>query len=129
MTSQQRSVWLASLVVAWGVLTGCGPESPGQVDSSLESLQSRITASGTPDLWVSSVSGPSSIATAGSGFFLTVAACNQGAGSTSSTVKLYLSTDTVITTTDTLVGSVPTGALHPSQCALLHVESVRPRAM
>lgn len=121
MTSLQRSVWLASLVVAWGVFTGCGPERPGQVEPSLESLQSRITASGTPDLWVSSVSGPSSIATTDSGFFLTVAACNQGAGSTNSTVKLYLSTDTVITPMDTLVGSVPTGTLHPSQCAVLHV--------
>jgi subtilase family serine protease len=122
MTSKQRSVWLASLVVvAWAVLTGCGPESPGQVEPSLESSQSPITASGTPDLWVSSVSGPSSIATAGSGFSLTVAACNQGAGSTSSTVKLYLSADTVITPTDTLVGSAATGTLHPSQCTLLHV--------
>ncbi|HYH99225.1 CARDB domain-containing protein, partial [Hyalangium sp.] len=127
------TVWnrrlLASLLVTWGVLTGCGPGSPGQEESFLDSMLSALTATGTPDLWVSSVSGPPSAPTSGSGFVVTVTACNQGAGSTSSTVSLYLSTDTGITPADTLVGSAPTGTLHPSQCATLQVQTSGPSTL
>jgi hypothetical protein len=59
MMALQRRRWLASVLVAWGALTGCGQGSVGtEEESLLDSLLSAITASGTPDLWVASVTGP-----------------------------------------------------------------------
>jgi subtilase family serine protease len=84
-------------------------------------MVSAVTSSGTPDLWVSSVSAPAS-AVSINGSWVTVTACNQGAGSAGSRVNVYLSADTSITGADTLVGSASTGTLHPQQCATLHVK-------
>ncbi len=122
MTVTSRKSWLASLVVAGGMLAGCGQGQTGPAELFLDSMLSALTASGTPDLWVASVSGPPS-STSHTGYFVTVTACNQGAGSADAEVNLYLSTDTSITAADTFVGSAPTGMLHPKQCATLHVQT------
>jgi subtilase family serine protease len=105
------------------LLSGCGRgggSGPGELFA--DSVVGAIMSSRTPDLWVSSVSGPPS-ATSGSRFFVTVTACNQGMASASSTVELRLSADSLITAEDPLVGSAPTGLLHPKQCATLHVQT------
>ncbi|HEX8698542.1 MAG TPA: CARDB domain-containing protein [Myxococcaceae bacterium] len=121
MKAARRQGWLGCLVVAGGVLAGCGRGNAGPAELFLDSMVSAVTSSGTPDLWVSSVSAPAS-AVSVSGSFVTVTACNQGAGSAGSRVNLYLSADTSITSEDTLVGSASTGTLHPQQCATLHVK-------
>jgi hypothetical protein len=121
MKAGRRHGWLGSLLVAGGVLVGCGRSNSGPAELFLDSMVSAATSSGTPDLWVSSVSAPAS-AVSLSGSLVTVTACNQGAGSAGSRVNLYLSADTSITAEDTLVGSAPTGTLHPQQCATLHVK-------
>jgi len=121
MKAARRHGWLGSLLVAGGVLVGCGRSNSGPAELFLDSMVSAATSSGTPDLWVSSVSAPAS-AVSLSGAWVTVTACNQGAGSAGSRVNLYLSADTSITSEDTLVGSASTGTLHPQQCATLHVK-------
>ena len=121
MRAARRQGWLGCLVVAGGVLAGCGRGNSGPAELFLDSMVSAATASGTPDLWVASVSAPLS-AVKSSGSFVTVTACNQGAGSAGSRVNLYLSADTRITSEDALVGSASTGTLHPHQCATLHVK-------
>ncbi len=121
MKAARRQGLLGCLVVAGGLLVGCGRSNSGPAELFLDSMVSAATSSGTPDLWVSSVSAPASAVTS-SGAFVTVTACNQGAGSAGSRVNLYLSADTSITSADTLVGSASTGTLHPQQCATLHVK-------
>jgi subtilase family serine protease len=114
---------MLSLLMSVAVLSGCGGGGDsGPAVLFLDSVVGAVLSSETPDLWVSSVSGPSS-ATADSGFFVTVTACNQGVASAGSTVELRLSTDSLITSTDPLVGSAPTGMLHPKQCATLQVRT------
>jgi len=108
--------------MASAAMSGCSRGGPGPAELFLDSVVSAIATSGKPDLWVSSVAGPSS-AKAGSGYFVTVTACNQGVGRADSQVKLYLSEDTSITSSDTLVGSAPAGLLHANQCATLHVQT------
>src|SRR4051812_37161576 len=118
MRAAHRQGWWVSLLMASAVLSGCSRGSSGPAELFLDSMVGAIASSGKPDLWVSSVSGPSS-ATSGSGYFVTVTACNQGAGSADSEVKLYLSSDASITAADTLVGSAPTGMLRSKQCTTL----------
>src|SRR5262245_55189613 len=83
MKAARRHGWLGSLVVAGGVLVGCGRSNSGPAELFLDSMVSAATSSGTPDLWVSAVSAPAS-AVALSGSMVTVTACNQGAGSAGS---------------------------------------------
>jgi subtilase family serine protease len=111
--------------MAGGLLVGCSRGGSGPGELFLDSVVGAIATSGEPDLWVSSVVGPPS-ATSASGYFVTVTACNQGSGSAESAVKLYLSKDTRIGSEDTLVGSAPTGSLHPRQCTALHVRTSSP---
>lgn len=122
MRAMRQQGWWVSLLIASTVVAGCSRGSPGPAALFLDSVVSAIATSGKPDLWVSSVAGPSS-ATPGSGYFVTVTACNQGVGAVDSQVKLYLSEDTSITSADTLVGSARTGLLHANQCATLHVQT------
>jgi hypothetical protein len=128
MRAARRQGWLGCLLVAGGVLAGCGRGNSGPAELFLDSMVSAITSSGTPDLWVSSVSAPAS-AVSSSGSFVTVTACNQGAGSAGSRVNVYLSSDTSITAADTLVGSASTGTLHAQQCATLHVKMAGPEGL
>ncbi|HLL05750.1 MAG TPA: CARDB domain-containing protein [Myxococcaceae bacterium] len=128
MRAARRQGWLGCLLVAGGVLAGCGRGNSGPAELFLDSMVSAITSSGTPDLWVSSVSAPAS-AVSSSGSFVTVTACNQGAGSAGSRVNVYLSADTSITAGDTLVGSGSTGTLHPQQCATLHLKMADPESL
>jgi subtilase family serine protease len=128
MKAARRHGWLGCLLVAGGVLVGCGQGNSGPAVLFLDSMVSAATSSGTPDLWVSSVSAPPS-ARASSGSFVTVTACNQGAGSAHSRVNLYLSADASITAEDTRVGSASTGMLHSQQCALLHVKTTGPESL
>jgi subtilase family serine protease len=122
MKAARRQGWMGSLLVAGGLLVGCGRGNSGPAELFLDSMVSAATSSGTPDLWVSSVSAPPS-AQSLSGAWVTVLACNQGAGSAHSRVNLYLSADTSITAEDLLVGSGSTGLLHPRQCATLHLKT------
>ncbi|MDY7230147.1 CARDB domain-containing protein [Hyalangium rubrum] len=122
MKAQHRQRWLKPLLVAGGMLAGCGRGNVGPAELFLDSMLSAVTSSQAPDLWVSSVGGPLSTP-APTGYFVTVTACNQGTVGVSSTVSLYLSEDTRIAATDSLVGSAPTGMLHPQQCATLHVRT------
>ncbi|WP_224362845.1 CARDB domain-containing protein [Hyalangium versicolor] len=125
MQAAHRQGWWVSLLMASAVMAGCSRGNSGPAELFLDSVVGAIATSGKPDLWVSSVSGPAS-ATSGSGYFVTVTACNQGAGSIDSEVKLYLSQDPSITATDTLVGSAPTGMLRSKQCTPLHVRTRGP---
>ncbi|MFL5348982.1 MAG: CARDB domain-containing protein [Hyalangium sp.] len=114
-----------SLLVASAMAAGCSRGSTGPAGLFLDTVVGAVTTSGKPDLWVSQVSGPAS-APSGSGYFVTVTACNQGTGSADSLVRLYLSSDTSISSTDTLVGSVSTGSLRPQQCTTLNVQTRGP---
>ncbi|WP_224244993.1 CARDB domain-containing protein [Hyalangium gracile] len=125
MRAAHRQGWWVSLLMASAMAAGCTGGSSGPAELFLDSVVGAITTSGKADLWVASVTGPAS-ATSGSGYFVTVAACNQGAGSADSQVKLYLSADPSITAEDTLVGSAPTGTLHSKQCATLNVRTRGP---
>jgi subtilase family serine protease len=122
MKATRQQGWWVSLLMASAVVAGCSRGGPGPAELFLDSVVGAVAASGEPDLWVSSVTGPAS-ATPGSGYFVTVTACNQGAGRVDSEVKLYLSADTSLSSEDTLVGSAPTGLLHSKQCATLHVQT------
>ncbi|HVG62977.1 MAG TPA: CARDB domain-containing protein [Hyalangium sp.] len=122
MRATRRQGWWVSLLMASAVAAGCSRGTPGPAELFLDSVVSAVATSGKPDLWVSSVAGPTST-TPGSGYFITVTACNQGASVLDSQVKLYLSEDTSITAEDTLVGSTPTGPLHANQCTTLHVQT------
>jgi subtilase family serine protease len=122
MRATRQPGWWVSLLIASAAAAGCSRGSPGPAELFLDTVVSSIATSGKPDLWVSSVAGPSSV-TPGSGYFVTVTACNQGVGQVDAQVKLYLSEDTSITSTDTLVGSTPTGLLRANQCTTLHVQS------
>ncbi|ADO68451.1 fibronectin type III-like protein [Stigmatella aurantiaca DW4/3-1] len=86
----------------------------------MDTLLGAVASSKAADLWVSSVSGPSS-ALPGSAFWATVTACNQGVRSARATVHLLLSVDVNLSATDLRVGTAETGLLHPNQCATLHV--------
>ena len=103
MKAQRRSGWRLPLLVAGGLLAGCGRGNVGPAELFLDSMLSAVTSSQAPDLWVSSVAGPPS-ALEPTGYFVTVTACNQGTVSASSTVDLYLSEDTRIDATDPRVG-------------------------
>jgi subtilase family serine protease len=122
MRATRQQGWWMSLVMASAAAAGCSRGGVGPAELFLDSVVSAVATSGKPDLWVSSVAGPAS-ATSGSGYFVTVTACNQGTGRVDSQVKLYLSEDLSITSEDTLVGSAPTGPLHSKQCATLHVQT------
>ncbi len=122
MKATGRQGWWVSLLIASAAVAGCSRGSPGPAELFLDSVVSAIATSGKPDLWVASVAGPSS-ATPGSGYFVTVTACNQGVGTVDAQVKLYLSEDTSITSADTLVGSARTGIVHANQCTTLHVQT------
>lgn len=122
MRATRRQGWWVSLLMASAAVAGCSRGSPGPAELFLDTVVSSIATSGKPDLWVSSVTGPSST-TPGSGYFITVTACNQGVGSVDAQVKLYLSEDTSITSEDALVGSTPTGPLRANQCTTLHVQT------
>jgi len=125
MRATRQQGWWVSLLMASAVAAGCSRGGVGPAELFLDAVVGAVATSGKPDLWVSSVAGPSS-ATSGSGYFVTVTACNQGAGRVDSQVKLYLSEDSSISSEDTLVGSTPTGLLHPKQCATLHVQTRGP---
>lgn len=121
MRAARRLRKLASGVVACGWLAACGgPGEVGPAELFVDTVVGAVVSSKAPDLWVSSVSGPSSVLP-GSAFGATVTACNQGVRSARSSVHLVLSGDTGISVTDLRVGSVDTGLLHPNQCATLHV--------
>lgn len=122
MRAKRQPGWWVSLLMTSAAMAGCSRGTPGPAELFLDSVVSAIATSGEPDLWVSSVAGPAST-TPGSGYFITVTACNQGASVLDSHVKLYLSEDTSITSEDTLVGSTPTGPLHANQCTTLHVQT------
>src|SRR5437868_3424294 len=106
MRAAHRQGWWVSLLMASALATGCSRGSTGPAELFLDTVVGAVTTSGKPDLWVSQVSGPAS-ATSGSGYFVTVTACNQGSGSADSLVRLYLSSDTSLSSEDTLVGSAP----------------------
>ncbi|WP_225412484.1 CARDB domain-containing protein [Stigmatella hybrida] len=121
MRAARRLRKLASGVVACGWLVGCGgPGEVGPAELFVDTVVGAVVSSKAPDLWISSVSGPSSVLP-GSAFGATVTACNQGVRSARASVHLVLSGDTGISVTDLRVGSVDTGLLHPNQCATLHV--------
>lgn len=122
MRAGHRQGWWMSLLVASAMAAGCSRGSTGPAELFLDTVVGAVATSGKPDLWVSQVSGPAS-ATSGSGYFVTVTACNQGAGSADSLVKLYLSSDPSISSADTLVGSAPTGTLRSKQCTTLNVQT------
>ena len=124
MRATRQQGWWVSLLMASAVVTGCSRGGPGPAALFLDSVVSAVATSGKPDLWVSSVVGPSS-ATPGSSAFVTVTACNEGTGRVDSEVKLYLSEDSSLSSEDTGVGSARTGLLHPKQCATLHVRTHR----
>ena len=125
MRAAHRQGWWVSLLMASVAVSGCSRGSSGPAELFLDTVVGAIASSGKPDLWVSSVSGPAS-ATSGSGYFVTVTACNQGAGSADSEVKLYLSADPSISAADTSVGSAPTGTLRSKQCTTLNVQTRGP---
>jgi hypothetical protein len=125
MRATRQQGWWVSLLMASAVVAGCSRGSPGPAELFLDTVVGAVATSGKPDLWVSSVVGPSS-STSGSGYFVTVTACNQGAGRVESQVKLYLSEDTSLSSEDLVVGSAPTGLLHSKQCATLHVQTRGP---
>ncbi|KFE66091.1 CARDB domain-containing protein [Hyalangium minutum] len=121
MRATRQQGWWVTLLMASAV-AGCSRGAPGPAELFLDSVVGAVATSGKPDLWVSSVVGPSS-ATPGSASFVTVTACNQGAGRVDSEVKLYLSGDSSLSSEDFVVGRAPTGLLHPKQCATLHVQA------
>ncbi len=125
MRAAHRQGWWVSLLMASALAVGCSRGSTGPAELFLDTVVGAVTTSGKPDLWVSLVSGPA-CATSGSGYFVTVTACNQGTGSADSLVRLYLSSDTSISSEDTLVGSAPTGTLRPMQCTTLNVQTRGP---
>jgi hypothetical protein len=121
MRAARRLRKLASGVVACGWLAGCGaPGEVGPAELFVDTVVGAVVSSKAPDLWLSSVSGPSSVLP-GSAFGVTVTACNQGVRSARTSVHLVLSGDPAISATDLRVGSAGTGLLHPNQCASLHV--------
>lgn len=120
MKATRQQGWWVTLLMASAVVTGCSRGGPGPAELFLDSVVGAVATSGKPDLWVSSVVGPSS-ALPGSASFVTVTACNQGSGRVDSEVKLFLSEDSALSSEDLEVGRAPTGPLHPKQCATLHV--------
>ena len=74
-----------------------------------------------PDYIVSAVSGPSS-ALPGSSFSTSVTICNQGTATGFWTdVQVVLSTDSVISQSDQLIGMAPVNTLDPGDCSVLTV--------
>lgn len=120
MRATRQQGWWRTLLMASAVVAGCSRGGPGPAELFLDSVVGAVATSGKPDLWISSVVGPSS-ATPGSASFVTVTACNQGTGRGDSEVKLSLSEDSALSSEDLEVGRAPTGLLHPKQCATLHV--------
>ncbi|HEY8208015.1 MAG TPA: CARDB domain-containing protein, partial [Myxococcaceae bacterium] len=111
-SSRARSL----VLVAFGLCAGCGIEL-----DELRTASMRAALGATPDLQVTALTGPTSALPSGS-FHATATVCNQVAASTiSATVSLYFSTDTTITTADTLLGSAPTGVLAGFQCVVLDI--------
>lgn len=77
---------------------------------------SRVGMGSYPDLVVTGITAPVT-ALGGSGFNVQVMVCNQGTTSSSGgSVDVVLSTDGVIDTTDTFIGSGPVTSLPPGQC-------------
>jgi len=76
-----------------------------------------------PDLFVSSITGPASVAPGGS-FTATAVVCNQGTTPSPPTgVDVYLSSDTSITTADPIVGGGPVPGLSPGVCVTVYVSA------
>jgi hypothetical protein len=73
MRATRQPGWWVSLLIASAAAAGCSRGSPGPAELFLDTVVSSIATSGKPDLWVSSVAGPSSV-TPGSGYFVTVTA-------------------------------------------------------
>ncbi|XXX82779.1 CARDB domain-containing protein [Sorangium sp. So ce134] len=94
---------------------------PELIETNNAETSAAIGIGSSPDLIVSSVSGPPSVLP-GAGFNAAVTVCNQGTTpSHVSTVYLYLSADAAITVEDTLAGGAVVPYLGPGQCAAVPV--------
>ncbi|MFT3770243.1 MAG: CARDB domain-containing protein [Minicystis sp.] len=105
-------------------MAGCArsPDSTGHEGVA----EAALPVSGGPDLIVSAVTGPASVLSSGA-FTAAVTVCNQGdAPAAAMTVQVRLSSDTVINTSDLLVGSATAGVLYAGQCANVNVSATAP---
>ena len=92
---------------------------PEVVESNNTKNGNRMGVGNAPDFTTAQVSGPPS-ALGGSPVAVSTLLCNQGTQPGTAPVDIYLSLDTNITTSDTLVGSLPGGQpLQPGTCAPL----------
>ncbi|WP_437775088.1 CARDB domain-containing protein [Sorangium sp. So ce1097] len=94
---------------------------PELIETNNAEASAVIGIGSSPDLIVSSVSGPPSVLP-GAGFNAAVTVCNQGTTpSHVSVVHLYLSADAAITVEDTPAGGAVVPYLGPGQCASVPV--------
>jgi large repetitive protein len=99
-------------VAATSAVTVKVTDGKGVVATKALSIMVAAAVTTTPDLTVTAVTGPTAITRGTTKYTFTSTVKNQGtAAAAASTVGFYLSTDTVIATTDVLVGSVSVGAL------------------